>query len=478
MDDIVYSIFGIRDVEVISIDDCIDEQSSRPYKLVRLRYNGESPDVCPECGGKMYKHGKRVITVIDTPMSGYPTILEIEKPRKRCKTCSHMWQAEIENIDEARQMTKRARLDITQRSLRNTFEDVCNDYVLSPNSIKNVFVDYMNEFKTNLRFKTPAFLGIDEIKIKKIGEVTVITDLEHHTLFDMLLGRNQAQLIEYFSSLPDTDSVLWVCSDMYRPFQRAIGTTMPNAQWAIDHFHVVMKANEAVDDVRRKLQQDMPQSERIKTKRGFAYTLKTRERDLTSAEAEKISLARENERTRPFAITYDLKEDFFNIYDEHPNSKEEAQQAFEEWENSIPEDELYDKFRELAGTVHNFYEQIFAYWDCPIAISNGFTETTNRLIRENNVRGRGYSFDVLRARTLYRKANLKLIIENGLITYGPLIPESEAPFHFDANIQNEYDEGNEEDEEDYEPFLDDDIGIEDEDSPNEVLSIFSNAETF
>ena len=53
MDDIVYSIFGIRDVEVISIDDCFDEQSSRPYKLVRLRYDGESPDVCPECGGKM-----------------------------------------------------------------------------------------------------------------------------------------------------------------------------------------------------------------------------------------------------------------------------------------------------------------------------------------------------------------------------------------------------------------------------------------
>lgn len=173
-----------------------------------------------------------------------------------------------------------------------------------------------------------------------------------------------------------------------------------------------------------------------------------------------------------------MKEDFFNIYDEHPNSKEEAQQAFAEWENSIPDDELYDKFRELARTVHNFYEQIFAYWDCPIAISNGFTETTNRLIRENNVRGRGYSFEVLKARTLYRKANLKLIIENGLVTYGPLIPESEAPFHFDPYNQNEYDEEDETDEADYEPFLDDDIGIEDEDSPDEPLSIFSNAETF
>lgn len=93
MDDIVYSIFGIRDVEVTSIDDCFDEQSSKPYKLVHLRYNGEAPDVCPECGGKMYKHGKRVITVIDTPMSGYPTILEIEnlvRDVKHALTCGRL----------------------------------------------------------------------------------------------------------------------------------------------------------------------------------------------------------------------------------------------------------------------------------------------------------------------------------------------------------------------------------------------------
>ena len=76
---------------------------------------------------------------------------------------------------------------------------------------------------------------------------------------------------------------------------------------------------------------------------------------------------------------------------------------FKQWEQSIPKDAIYDKFREFAATVHRFEDQIFAYWDWPIAISNGYTECTNRLIRENNLRGRGYSFEVLRARTLYRK---------------------------------------------------------------------------
>ena len=107
-------------------------------------------------------------------------------------------------------MTERAFRDIAQKSLRNTFEDVCNDYMLTANTAKNVFVQFIETYKEQLRFATPAFLGIDEIKIKKIGEVTVITDLEHHTLYDMLLGRNQRSLTEYFSHLPNAKDVIWV----------------------------------------------------------------------------------------------------------------------------------------------------------------------------------------------------------------------------------------------------------------------------
>jgi len=118
------------------------------------------------------------------------------------------------------------------------------------------------------------------------------------------------------------------------------------------------------------------------------------------------------------------------------------------WEQSIPKNAIYDKFRELAATVHRFEDQIFAYWDCPIAISNGYTECTNRLIRENNLRGRGYSFEVLRARTLYRKTNLRAMLENGLIDVGPVIPEDQPVFHFESAKEDE----DEDLEDDYEPF--------------------------
>lgn len=139
-------------------------------------------------------------------------------------------------------------------------------------------------------------------------------------------------------------------------------------------FHVVMKANEAVDIIRKAVQADMTIADRVYTKKVTAYTLKKRFRDLNTEDAEAIKNLRHNEKLAPMAIAFDLKEDFFNIYDENPYSKENAQNAFKKWEESISEDSIYNSFRKLANTVHNFYEQIFNYWDCPIAISNGFTE--------------------------------------------------------------------------------------------------------
>lgn len=151
---------------------------------------------------------------------------------------------------------------------------------------------------------------------------------------------------------------------------------------------------------------------------------------MTSSSTTASTICRNSEKLSKLATAFDLKEDFFNIYDNNRTSKDNAQKAFSDWEASIPQDEIYEPFRALAKTVHNFYEQIFNYWDCPIAITNGFTECTNRIIRENSVRGRGSSFEVLRGRTLYRKANLQAIEKSGMLL-GPSIPKKGPVFHFE-----------------------------------------------
>lgn len=145
------------------------------------------------------------------------------------------------------------------------------------------------------------------------------------------------------------------------------------------------------------------------------------------------------------AQAYDLKEDFFDIYEKNAQSRDNAIAAFKAWELSIPQDEVFDKFREVAQMVYNHFEAIFNWWNCPAAISNGYTECINRLIRENNLRGRGYSFEILRGRTLYRKSNLKNLEQHGLL-YGPEIREYGPNFLFENNDEDEIDYDTEEDD--------------------------------
>lgn len=442
---LVKQLFDISNCDVVSTKD--EQIDGKTVKTFHLRYDGEKPERCPKCGGKLYKHGEREIKILDTPLGGCPVVLYIKVPRYRCqnKACNNIFQPEVDNIDARRSVTNRAFTDITERSIRMTFEQVCEDYAFAPNTAKNILLDFLREKAEKMRFKTPAFLGIDEIKIKKIGEVTVVTDLEHHTLFDMFEGRNKQRLIDYFTELPDTDKILWVCSDMYRPFEDTLKSTMPNAQWVIDHFHVVAKANEALDFVRRSVQADLPKKQRIKTKKGLAYTLKMRYSKLSTEDQEKIRLIRSNPKLAVLAQAYDLKEDFFDIYDNNKESRDNAIAAFKAWELSIPPEPVFDKFREVAEMVYNHYEAIFNWWICPSAISNGYTECINRLIRENNLRGRGYSFEILRGRTLYRKSNLKNLEQYGLM-YGPEIKEYGPNFLFENNQEEEIDYDSEEDD--------------------------------
>ncbi|MBR0148641.1 MAG: ISL3 family transposase [Lachnospiraceae bacterium] len=430
IDEILMSGFSLINVKPF-YDLPISEQNHEGKRsVILMKYIGEMPVLCPKCNIKLYAHTGKELLVSDTTFVGAPSKLQLKIPRKRCHKCGYIYQPKIDSIDESRFMTKRLVAKIANLALKRSFDDIAKEYDVSNGTARNVFKSFIREKKEELRFQTPAFIGLDEIKIKKLGELTVITDLEHKTLYDMLQGRNQTSLTEYFNQIPNRERVLWVCTDMYRPFEKSIKTTFPNARWVIDHYHVVAYANKAMDAIRISIQSKMSKKDRVATKKGLAYTLRTRLEKLSLEDAAKIRECRENLDLEPLAIAFDLKEDFFNIYDKNLESIDNAKKAFADWEASIPADKIYDDFRTLAKTVHNFYEQIFNYWICPIAITNGFTECTNRIIRENNIRGRGNSFEILRGRTLYRHANLEKIENNGMLL-GPCIPKKGPVFHYE-----------------------------------------------
>lgn len=155
--------------------------------------------------------------------------------------------------------------------------------------------------------------------------------------------------------------------------------------------------------------------------KSLAYALRKRTRSLIAYEASALRELCGDDSYSTLMTAYDLKEDFFDIYDESPASREDAEAAFDAWSASILKDEAFEPFRVLARTVENHREFIFNYWGCPSRFSNGYTECANRLINETDMRGRGYSLETLRARTLYRRQNLKRIIASNGLAIGPRV---------------------------------------------------------
>ena len=358
--------------------------------------DGELP-VCPDCTKPMHRHGRRTNLFADLPMQMQPVKLKISRPRYRCASCGKILTPDLTFLDERRRATLRLINAIRQRCLGTTFHDLAEQTGLAVNTIKNIAHDLIADLEKTVRYETPVIMGIDEVNLA--GDYRcVITNLATNNVFQMLEFRTQEHLKPFFENMPDKEKVEWVCTDMWRPFKRSFSQYLPNARLIIDKFHVVKMASEALDEERKKYQSTLTKDDRVYVKKSIRWLTLKRPESLTPAERTALEVVRQ---TIPaLAKAYDVKEAFFKIYDF--SDKAAAMKAFDEWENALPKNDL-ERFRSLAKTVHNHYEDIFAYWDSPTPITNAYTECLNGLIKIANRMGRGYSYEIIRAKTLYAK---------------------------------------------------------------------------
>ena len=67
--------------------------------------------------------------------------------------------------------------------------------------------------------------------------------------------------------------------------------------------------------------------------------------------------------------------------------------------------ELRSNFKALITAMTNWHDEILNFFES--SMTNAYTESSNNLTRTANRMGRGYSFDVIRARMLYNNLALK-----------------------------------------------------------------------
>lgn len=352
----------------------------------------EPPLCCPGCGSvAYYKHGKTERFARDLSMYGKRVGINIIGHRYRCRDCNTAFSEKYSSIDERDKITYRLRDYIKAQSLKRPFANIADEFSISPTSVKRIFDEYVSENEPFMVFKSPRVLGIDEVHLNKQMRA-VFTDIDELMILEMLPDRNKQTIIKFLDKIRNKEQIQIVTTDMWQPYKDAVKQVLPNAQQVVDKFHVIQYGTKAMEDARKIVRKQVTDKDRKKLMHERFILLKNKE-DLT--EVERFKLIVWFGDFPDLEVAYKLKEGLRDMY--LCKSKEEAIGYFNSWKEAIPD--KFKAFQDVAKMIDNWHIEIFNYFD--YKVTNAFTESINNLIKHIEKLGRGYSFEVLRAKVMF-----------------------------------------------------------------------------
>lgn len=351
------------------------------------------PEACQKCGtiGQLYRHGTKPATYLDSPIRGRPARLRAKVQRYRCRACNETFLQPLGGIVDDRRMTERCANFIQARCLRDTFVRIAEDVGCDDKTVRNLAGEYIAKLEAQHSPVMPEWLGIDETQID--GKMRcVVTDVGGRRLIEMLADRDKLTLAGWLHRFKDRDAVRGVAIDMWRPYRDVARQMFPGRPVVIDKFHVVRTASYCMERVRIRLQKTRKAGERRDWLRSKAL-LNMRYAKLTEKQRFNVDMWLDNEPE--LAAAHRLKETFYGVYD---LPKADALAAYDGFAATVPAI-LKADFKVLLTAMKNWRSEILAYFDHPI--TNAYTEALNGVAKTVNRAGRGYSFEVLRARLLF-----------------------------------------------------------------------------
>ena len=223
---------------------------------------------CPACGVVAVGHGRRRAWVRDLPAGGRPVALLWAKRVWRCADgdCPQgTWTEQTAAIGARASLTERARRDACRRVGRDghSIAQVARD--LGVGTVMTAVRDHGTPLVDDPdRTVGVTALGMDETAFLAANQdhhtlyVTGFVDLTARRLLDVVPGRSAASVNGWLDARPSTwlQAVGSVALDPHRGYANGLLAHLGHATVVVDHFHAVQLANAAIDDVRRRVQQE------------------------------------------------------------------------------------------------------------------------------------------------------------------------------------------------------------------------------
>ncbi len=370
----------------------------------------DEPKCCRKCESPdLYNHGYKGYLYVDTPIHGRRVGILLSRQRYKCRSCGVTFFQSCDDVSERHRATRRLVTYVENCGLSRTFTSIADEIGLTEGTVRNIVGHYIAKLEQKFSFEPPEILGIDEVHLNRQMRL-VLTNIGENSILDLISNRKKQVVIQALYRFKDLNKIKFVTMDMWRPYRDAVNVVLPHAVIIIDKFHIVKMANEAVEKGRKHLREQMTREE-VKRLKKDRFLMLRRRRDLDATQEFLLSGWTEN---YPLLFSlYDAKERFYDIWEQN-YSRKEAEQAYQSWKHSIPQG-VGGFFADLDRAIGNWQNEVFNYFD--FRVTNAYTESINNQIKSIVRQGRGYSFEVLRAKVLFsnpKKKYFKQTLKSGV----------------------------------------------------------------
>jgi transposase len=372
---------------------------------------------CEGCGVPARLHDRRPTRVRDLPAAGrYVTLIWLKRVW-RCvePACAvSTWSETSQAIRPRMTMTERARAEACRRVGEEGHDvaSVAAEFGVGWATVMRASYDYGKPLVDDPdRLVGVRAVGVDETAFLAANArrhtrfATGLVDLSCRParLLDVVEGRSGSVVTQWLSARSEqfrTDITV-AALDPFRGYATALSISLPHATRVLDAFHVVKLGLDAVDDVRRRVQQDTlgHRGHKGDPLYGIRRLLRRAPESLSARNWYRLEGAlfadgRHDEVWAAYQAAHDLRAVYRRSHDlddaRHRLDSVLIRCVF----SDVPE------LLRLAKTLDTWREEFLAYFATG-GISNGPTEATNLLIKRIKRVGFGFrNFDNYRLRLL------------------------------------------------------------------------------
>lgn len=425
-------LVGLDGLHVTSVEEVATKRG------VRLRVEVESParvEGCVTCGVVAASRGRRLVRLVDSPCFGRPVELWWRKRTWRCEEPD----CPTGTFTEQDESVAKPRALLTRRACWWAITQLRREHASVAGLARQLGTTWRTLWKAirpllqtmaddETRFDGVTCLGVDEhvwhhVSTKPIEdggrgpkELTGMVDLSrdskgktHARLLDLVPGRSGAVYADWLKERNEAfrAGIAVATLDPFHGYKNALDDALEDVIAVLDAFHIVKLGTAAVDDVRRRVQQEIHghRGRSGDPLYGIRNTLRCGEEKLTDKQKARLEKAFDaDERHVEVEVAWRCAQQLRAAYkaDNLRQGRRIAEQVLASFPTCpIPE------IKRLGKTLKQWREAFLAYFETRRA-NNGGTEAINGLIELHRRVARGF-----RNRDNYR---LRMLLIGGGLT--------------------------------------------------------------